>query len=157
MHHSQTMEGCSSPLVVKFADTQVRIFKAMHHSMEGCSSPLVVKFADTQVRIFKVIHHSQTIEGCIYRLNMEFIWASCAQLYSLAETPQSPPSPHLGSYTRALLVSQDRRHLFVTPCQKEWGLGEGGGVTSHPVSLNHHPVLNCKIHHAASLLSSCMG
>jgi hypothetical protein len=52
MHHSQTMEGCSSPLVVKFADTQVRIFKAMHHSqtMEGCSSPLVVKFADTQVQ-----------------------------------------------------------------------------------------------------------
>ena len=22
MHHSQTMDGCSSPLVVKFADTQ---------------------------------------------------------------------------------------------------------------------------------------
>ena len=22
MHHSQTMEGCSSPIVVKFADTQ---------------------------------------------------------------------------------------------------------------------------------------
>ena len=22
MHHSQTMEGCSSPMVVKFADTQ---------------------------------------------------------------------------------------------------------------------------------------
>ena len=22
MHHSQTMEGCSSPVVVKFADTQ---------------------------------------------------------------------------------------------------------------------------------------
>ena len=39
----------------------------------------------------------------------------CAQLYSLAETPQLPPSPHLDSYTRALLVSQDRRHLFVTP------------------------------------------
>jgi hypothetical protein len=25
----------------------------------------------------------------------------------------SPPPPHLDSYTRALLVSQDRRHLFV--------------------------------------------
>ncbi len=25
-------------------------------------------------------------------------------------------TPHPGSYTRALLVSQDRRHLFVTPC-----------------------------------------
>ncbi len=31
-------------------------------------------------------------------------------------TPLPPPFPHLGSYTRALLVSQDRRHLFVTPC-----------------------------------------
>ncbi len=28
----------------------------------------------------------------------------------------SPPPPHLGSFTRALLVSQDRRHIFVTPC-----------------------------------------
>ncbi len=39
-------------------------------------------------------------------------------IFFLAETPQLPPSlPHLGSYTRALLVSQDRRHLFVTPWQ----------------------------------------
>jgi hypothetical protein len=43
---------------------------------------------------------------------MEFIWAPCAQLYSLAKTPQPSPHPLLGSYTRALLVSQDR-HLFV--------------------------------------------
>ncbi len=28
-----------------------------------------------------------------------------------------PPPPHLGSYNRALLVSQDKRNLFVTP----WG------------------------------------
>ncbi len=28
--------------------------------------------------------------------------------------PAIPPSPHLGTYTRALLVSQDRWHLFVT-------------------------------------------
>jgi hypothetical protein len=38
----------------------------------------------------------------------------CAQLCSLAETPQtpkSPPPPHLDWYTRALLVSKDR--LFV--------------------------------------------
>ncbi len=26
-----------------------------------------------------------------------------------------PPPPRLGSYEKALLVSQDRRHLFVTP------------------------------------------
>ncbi len=30
--------------------------------------------------------------------------------------PRNPPPPHLGSYTRTLLVSQGRRHLFVTPC-----------------------------------------
>jgi hypothetical protein len=41
----------------------------------------------------------------------------CTQLYrySLAETATPPLPPHLGSYTRALLVSQDRPHLFVTP------------------------------------------
>jgi hypothetical protein len=31
--------------------------------------------------------------------------------------PHNSPS-HLGSYTRALLVSKDRRHLFVTPCPR---------------------------------------
>jgi hypothetical protein len=37
--------------------------------------------------------------------------------YSLAETQQPPPlPPHCGSYTRALLVSQDRRQLLVTRC-----------------------------------------
>jgi hypothetical protein len=56
---------------------------------------------------------------CWYnRLNMEldlpnFIWAPCA-LYSLAETPQYSAPPAFG-FIRALLVSQDRRHLFLTP------------------------------------------
>jgi hypothetical protein len=39
-------------------------------------------------------------------------------MYSLAELrPRNPPTlpPHFGLYTRALLVSQDRRHLYVTP------------------------------------------
>jgi hypothetical protein len=41
----------------------------------------------------------------------------CEHLYSLAETPQLPPSPRIGTrITRALLVSKDRRYLFVTPC-----------------------------------------
>jgi hypothetical protein len=39
---------------------------------------------------------------------------TCPVLYSLTKTPH--PTPHSGSYTRALLVSQDRLHLFVTPC-----------------------------------------
>ncbi len=33
----------------------------------------------------------------------------------------SPPPPDLGSYTRALLVNQDRRYLFVTPCKQSQG------------------------------------
>ncbi len=58
-----------------------------------------------------------------HRLNMEVDLQSlfglhvtwCAQLYSLAEAPQPPP-PHWDFYARALLVSQDRRHLVVAPC-----------------------------------------
>jgi hypothetical protein len=56
----------------------------------------------------------------MHRLNMELdlqilFGLRCTQLYSLAETPQLSPLPlHIGSYTRTLLVSQDR-HLFVTP------------------------------------------
>ncbi len=60
----------------------------------------------------------------------KFIWDPCVQLYSLAVLKKSkyipllligwdPATPlplHLGSYTGALLVSQDRRHLFVSPC-----------------------------------------
>ncbi len=43
----------------------------------------------------------------------KFLWAPCAQLYSLAETPQPSSSfAHIrGRYWS--MVSQDRRHLFV--------------------------------------------
>ncbi len=62
--------------------------------------------------------------GYSHRLNLEVDLQSlfglhvtwCAQLYTLAETPQLPPSPPIWiRITRALLVSQDRRQLFVTP------------------------------------------
>ncbi len=48
----------------------------------------------------------------IHRLNMEFIWAP---VYSCTHwlRPCIPPPPHLGSYTRAPLVSQDRWHRFL--------------------------------------------
>ncbi len=53
-----------------------------------------------------------------HRLNMEFdlqlIWILCTAVL-ISETPQHPLPSHLDSNTRALLVSQDRRHLFVTP------------------------------------------
>jgi hypothetical protein len=54
-----------------------------------------------------------------HRLKMELDLQSLFGLhvysmYPLAENPQPPP-PHLGSYTKALLASQHRRLLFVTP------------------------------------------
>ncbi len=78
----------------------------------------------------------------LHRLNMEVDIQSlfglyvtwCVQLYSLAETPQPPP---IGTrITRALLVSKDRRHLFVTTCSSASVSGRcshiqaagGGGV-----------------------------
>jgi hypothetical protein len=42
---------------------------------------------------------------------------------------------HLGSYTRALLVSQDRRHLFVTPW-REWR-NHVSGLRSNPTKTSH--------------------
>jgi hypothetical protein len=57
------------------------------------------------------------------RLNMEL---DLQYLYGLLCTAvligchPSPP-PHLASYTRSLLVSQARRHLFVTPCSQSSG------------------------------------
>jgi hypothetical protein len=39
----------------------------------------------------------------------------CAAVFIGSDPPQLPPPPHLGSDTRALLVSQDRGRLFVTP------------------------------------------
>ncbi len=64
-----------------------------------------------------------------HRLNMEvdlqsFFGSMSRDVHSCthwlgAETPQLPPSPRVWTrITRALLVSKDRRHLFVTP----WGL-----------------------------------
>ncbi len=66
---------------------------------------------------------------------------SCVQLYSLAETPQLLPllPPHLGLYESALLVSQDRRHFFVTP----W-LHSTGTDSSHR-QLVLFCLLYCKI------------
>jgi hypothetical protein len=39
----------------------------------------------------------------------------CTAVLSGWDPATLPLAPHLGSYTRALFVSQDRRHLFVTP------------------------------------------
>ncbi len=62
----------------------------------------------------------------------KFIWAPCVQLYSLTETPQLPPlPPHLGSYTRSLLVSQDRRHLFVTTAKSQFTADDNARPESH--------------------------
>jgi hypothetical protein len=63
-----------------------------------------------------ILNHSLNME-----LGLQSLFGLLARLYSLAETtqpPPLPPAPHLVSYTRAILVSQDRQHLFVTPGYK---------------------------------------
>ncbi len=53
------------------------------------------------------------------KLNLQSLFGlhghSCTH-WLRSRTPPLPFPSHLGSYTRALLVSQDRRHVFVTPC-----------------------------------------
>ncbi len=54
-----------------------------------------------------------------YRLNMDiskvYLGSMCTAVHVGWDPRKPPPPPYLGSYTRALLVSQDRWHLFVTP------------------------------------------
>jgi hypothetical protein len=76
----------------------------------------------------------------MFRLNMELVLHSLFGLLCTAvltgRDPTAPPLPPLlGSYTRELLVSQDRRHLFVTPVGPCFGLGE-----RVPVVINHRLV-----------------
>jgi hypothetical protein len=68
-------------------------------------------------------------DGTDHRLNMELDLQSLFGIHVHSYThcrwlrphkPQLPPA-HLGSYTRALLVNQDRRHLFVTPRDRHSG------------------------------------
>ncbi len=64
--------------------------------------------------------NNHSISPFDHKLNMELDLQSLFGLLCTAvligRDPATPPLPPLGSYTRALLVSQDRRHLFVTSC-----------------------------------------
>jgi hypothetical protein len=71
-----------------------------------------------------------------------------SMLYSLAETPQPPHPlpPHLGSYTRALLVSQNRRHLFATPWGKQCSTTDCSTVTTVRIKAQNI-LIQQKIYH----------
>ncbi len=98
---------------------------------------------------------SSSISAPTHRLNMEVDLQSLfglhvtwwAQLFSLAETPQLPPSPRIWTRkTRALLVSKDRRHLFLTPCSylrfsNLWRVG--GSMASPAREWSLWPRLSC--------------
>ncbi len=67
-------------------------------------------------------------------LDLQSLFGFLCKTALIGRGPSSPP-PHLGSYTRALFVSQDRRHLCVTPwythkhvqCERGRGYGVIGG------------------------------
>jgi hypothetical protein len=78
----------------------------------------------TYKRIDKGILRKLTRVASEHRLNMKLnlqsLFGLLCTLYSCTHwlrPATNPLPPHLGSYTRALLVSQDRRHLFATPCK----------------------------------------
>jgi hypothetical protein len=48
-------------------------------------------------------------------VDLQVFWASVYSCTHWLRSRNSPP-PDLGSYMRALSVSQDRRHLFGAPC-----------------------------------------
>ncbi len=91
--------------------------------------------------------------------------APCAQLYSLA-TATPPPSPRLWAHTRGRywsLVSQDRRHLFVTPWSPPsivfniitWPRDSSMKVweTQMDIGLSHRDRFRCRRHSVVSGIS----
>ncbi len=83
-----------------------------------------IRFPIISVAIWVFLHIVQVLVGMpIWKeLTTEATVVHRHSLFGLLFTalligrPRNPPPPHLGSYSRALLGSQDRRHLFVTPC-----------------------------------------
>jgi hypothetical protein len=64
------------------------------------------------------------------KLDLQSLLGSMCTMHSyihwLTPNHRPPPKhPHLGSYTRALFVSQDRRHLFVTRCHRPMNISNG--------------------------------
>ncbi len=63
---------------------------------------------------------------------LNFIWALCAQLYLLAETPSPPPpSPRIWAHKRGRYWSAEIDNIFVTP-KKQGFLFVG----SYPIKWN---------------------
>ncbi len=60
------------------------------------------------------VHYSHRFNLELELQSLFWLHVQCTDVLS-GWDPATPPPPHLGSYTRALFASQDRRHLFVTP------------------------------------------
>ncbi len=79
-------------------------------SLAGAFMPEYWSFLVTRSAHFFILRgwqvYSTSCRESLFRLH--------AHICTLWLRPRHPPPPpHLGSYTRALLVSKDRRHLFV--------------------------------------------
>ncbi len=63
-----------------------------------------------------ILCHCNIYTSIKYGVDLQSLFGLSVQRCTDWLRPRNPLPPHLGSYTRALLVSQDRRHLFVPPC-----------------------------------------
>jgi hypothetical protein len=52
----------------------------------------------------------------IMELDLRSLFGLHVHSYTHWLRPRNPPPPYVGSHMRAVLNSQDRRHLLVTPC-----------------------------------------
>jgi hypothetical protein len=92
-----------------------------YHFLSLIKTSLVINIHYNQSRIYRIAQHTLVLLQIkkMQRLNMElevkvFFWLLCTAVL-IGREPAIPPHPtHLGSYSRALLVSQDRRHLSGT-------------------------------------------
>ncbi len=80
----------------------------------------------------------------------------CTSVLIGREQATTPHPPHLGLYARALLVSQGRRHLFVTTCsyRMKCDLWKFGNIKLENLQKTHKYIsvfyTNCQWHYALS-------
>jgi RNA recognition motif-containing protein len=68
MHHSQTMEGCSSPVVVKFADTPR---DKENKKLQQINGTILQQFLNTVI----FVEHLIPTKNLIHKINMTFFVA----------------------------------------------------------------------------------
>jgi len=151
MHHSLTMEGCSSPMVVKFADTQkekeqkkvqqiqTNLWSLASVNSSGLSSGYP-PIGQTQIQPTNGVEGllgtpltigSPQLMGQLPQQNNYNLLAIQQQLLSLQQQPQLLGSPNLSTFSQPMGLGQ---HFMPYQSTANGSLGESQNLATHDLA-----------------------